>query len=89
MRHLLALAALFAGLATIGMPEQARAGAIENALTELAEQAKKGACTQQPRQALPSQRATGDERRKARGPARRSVRVTIPTLQFGADRALE
>ncbi|MHA6317554.1 hypothetical protein ACXYN8_07830 [Altererythrobacter sp. CAU 1778] len=90
MRHLLALVALFTGLAALGSPETARAGAIENALTELAEQcAKGGVCIQEPTRSQPTSRMPVDNRRKTGHDRRRSVTVIIPTLQYGVDRALE
>lgn len=89
LRRLLACLALFTGLAALGAPASpAMADVVAGQIgaSVMAEQSEGGqAC------ACASETAPCTERpsRKPLGSVRRTIRVYIPTVQFGADRAYE
>ena len=88
MRQFLALFALLSGLAAISAPETARAGAVENALTELAEQVQAECETAR----AGSIEVCAEIKRKAQcGHSRpkRAIRIKVPAFHVKADRALE
>lgn len=89
MRQLLALFALLSGLAAIGAPDTARAGAIEDALTELAEQAAQVDCEATRTGAVEVCKPAGKAQQKRAPRQKRNITITVPAFQLKADRALE
>ena len=89
MRQLLALVALLSGLAAIGVPVDARAGHVEDAMTEFAEQSVPHDCDELRDSTVDGCAKNGRKsQKKGRKPKRKS-RIIVPALQLKADRALE
>lgn len=89
MRHLLALVALISGLAALTAPDQARAGAIENAMMEMAEHGAHLSCVTPSQREGATHRPSEKKKKRAAPRQRRSVTLVIPGFQLGSDRALE